>query len=245
MGEVVKARIYSYWLMAFLGLFVFRVGAQFIQVIHPVLFLPQFDAWQSGALPYHVLLVFQLAIIVFCLRIVRKFRSGTVQPSKKAGLVYLILGGVYFVVMFFRLVAGFSFAADHLWLGAHIPTIFHIILALFLLTVGFFHSPHTEKIVAWLAYPTVMLSILTGHYLCLQNNVSLQISTYSPILLGAMVITFLEMKFPHRKKWLADRNDILNDGIYMVLVQIILPKCLVFFCSDYVTRIFASTRHDI
>lgn len=217
--------------MTLLGLFVFRVAAQLVQAVHPVPFLPSFDAWQSGALPYLLLLVFQLAIIAFCGRVVWQFQSGTVEPSPRAAHVYLPLGGIYFTVMAFRLVAGFSFAATHPWLGAHIPTIFHLVLASFLLLVGFFHSPHTDKIVAWLAYPALMLAALTGHYLCLRNGVNLQIATYVPVLLGALIITFLELRFHHRREWLADRNDVQNDTLYMVLVQVLLPMFLGFFVA--------------
>ena len=224
-----RTRSYGYGLMALLGLFVFRVVAQLIQAVYPVFFLPRFEVWQSGALPYPLLVVFQLAIIAFYGRVVWKFRSGTVEPNSRAAHIYLTLGGIYFTVMAFRLVTGFSFAADHPWLGAHIPTIFHLILSSFLLLAGFFHSPYTDKIVAWLAYPAVMLAALTGHYLCLRNGVNVQIATYAPVLLGALIITFLELKFPHRRKWLADRNDVQNDTLYMVLVQILLPMFLGFF----------------
>ena len=45
-------RSYAVALAGLLLLFVFRVVAQFVQWIHPVDFLPPFDDWHSGILPY-------------------------------------------------------------------------------------------------------------------------------------------------------------------------------------------------
>ena len=125
-----KTKNYSYWLSAFLGLFVFRVIAQLIQAIWPLSILPPFDSWQSGAMSYQLLLASQIAIIVFLGNILLKFRSYNVKQNPKLGWIYLVVGTVYFVIMAFRLVAGFSFASEHAWLGAHIPGIFHLVLAL-------------------------------------------------------------------------------------------------------------------
>lgn len=226
-----KSRIYSNWLQALLILFIFRVGAQMIQAIHPLTFLPAFDAWHSSALPYPVLVAFQLLIIIACVRVIWKFRAGEITPNPGTAKICLALGALYFSVMLFRLVAGLSFAADHPWLGAPIPTIFHLVLAVFVLTIGFFHSPHTDKIATWITYPAIMLLALIGHYLCLQLDLNLQIATYAPILLAALAITFLELKLPHRNDWLMNRNDALNDATYMLLIQILLPKFLGFFVA--------------
>ena len=222
---------YEYFLKALLAVFIFRVIAQLIQAIYPVSFLPPFDAWQSGALPYSVLLAFQLVIIVICGWIIWKFHTGPVRPSPRVAAIYLTLGGIYFTVMLFRLVAGFRFAADHPWVGAHIPTFFHLVLASLLLTVGFYHSPNTDKIVARLGYPAVMVFAITGHSLCVQNSINLYIATYAPVLLGALAITFLEQNFPYRNKWLPNQADVLNDATYMVLIQVLLPKLLGFFVA--------------
>ena len=158
MSDEVDARVCSYWLILFLGLFLFRVLAQLVQAIYPVPVLPLIESWQSGALPYPLLVSFQIAIVAFCVREIVKFRSKTMQPKRTAGSIYLALGGIYFAIMTFRLVAGLSFASQDPWLGAHIPTIFHLVLASFLLTIGFYHSPDTKRIVAWSAYPAIMVA---------------------------------------------------------------------------------------
>jgi ornithine lipid hydroxylase len=221
-------KIYGNILITLLGLFVMRVAAQLIQATHSVSFLPPFEAWQSGALPYPFLVAFQLIIIAFLGHIAWKFKTQKIQLNPKSGMMYLLIGGIYFSVMAFRVVAGLSFAANHPWLGAHIPAIFHLVLASFLLTVGFYHSPYKKIIIARITYPILISSAVIGHYLCIYNNVNLQISVYVPVLLAALMITYLEKKLPHRSDWQPKQADVVNDASYMLLIQILLPRFLGF-----------------
>lgn len=133
------SRKYGYWLIFLLCLFCFRVGAQLLQHFFSVTFLPAFEDWHSGALPYWVLVTFQILIIIFCLKITYQFITGTVQPSHKTGKFCLLFGVIYFFIMLFRLVAGLTFAPDHTWLGARLPTLFHLVLASFVLVMGHFN----------------------------------------------------------------------------------------------------------
>jgi hypothetical protein len=133
------SRKHGNWLIFLLLLFSFRVGAQLLQRFYPASFLPDFDDWQSGALPYWVLVTFQILIIVICFRITYQFITGTVQPNHKTGKLCLLFGIIYFSIMLFRLVAGLTFAPDHPWLGARLPTLFHLVLTLFVLVFGHFN----------------------------------------------------------------------------------------------------------
>ena len=125
--------------MLFLSLFCFRVGAQLLQRFYPVPFLPAFEDWHSGALPYWALVIFQIIIIAICFRITCQITTGTVEPNYRIGKLSLLFGIIYFSIMLFRLVAGLTFAPDHAWLGAKLPTLFHLVLASFLLVLGHFH----------------------------------------------------------------------------------------------------------
>ena len=73
------------------------------------------------------------------------FAKGRILARRKLGVWLLALGGIYFSVMLFRLISGFTFAANHHWLGAHIPSFFHIVLASFVLLVGHFHYKNGKK----------------------------------------------------------------------------------------------------
>jgi len=130
---------YSFWLGILLLIFCFRVVAQFIQFINPVSFLPPFEDWQSGALSYEILVVSQILIIFVLLRFVVRVGNGNELPDRKSGQVYLIFGLAYLGLMLFRLGAGLTFATDHSWFSARIPTLFHLVLASFLILLGFFH----------------------------------------------------------------------------------------------------------
>jgi hypothetical protein len=135
-----KEKKYSLWLSLLLFIFCFRVAAQFIQYVSPVPFLPPFEDWQSGALSYEILVVTQIIIIFVLLRFVLRVASGKEIPDRKSGQVYLIFGLVYFGFMLFRLGAGLTIATDHSWFSARIPTLFHLVLASFLILLGYYHS---------------------------------------------------------------------------------------------------------
>ena len=134
-----ESKKHGYWLILLLLLFCFRVGAQLLQHYYPVSFLPAFEDWHSGALPYRILVIFQVLIIVICFRITYQVATGTARPNHKMGKLCMLIAIVYFSIMLFRLVAGLTFAPDHAWLGARLPTLFHLVLAFFLLVVGHFN----------------------------------------------------------------------------------------------------------
>ena len=130
---------YGHWLLFLLLIFCFRVGAQLIQLVFPLSFLPPFEAWHSGALPYWLLVVFQVVIILVFSGFVFRFYEGKESPARKLGIIYLSVGIPYFCIMIFRLAAGITFASDHIWFSAIIPTLFHLPLASFIILIGHFH----------------------------------------------------------------------------------------------------------
>ena len=137
---------YTPWLFVCSGLFIFRVTAQLIQKFYALPFLPPFEAWYSGALAYPWLLASQILIILVMIWVIAGFVKGRISARRKLGAWLLVLGGIYFLVMLFRLIAGFTFAANHHWLGAHIPAFFHIVLASFVLLVGHFHRYSNKRV---------------------------------------------------------------------------------------------------
>ncbi len=134
-----SVRGYRNVLIVLFSLFCFRVAAQAVQLIYPLPFIPAFADWHSGALPYGLLLLSQLIIIVLCLKVIYSFRGDRISPSLKSGKLYLILGCLYFSVKMVRIIGGFTFAADVSWFQARIPAFFHLVLASFLIVLGFFH----------------------------------------------------------------------------------------------------------
>ena len=118
------------------ALFGLRVLAQLMQAIYPVEWLPAFEAWQGGVLPYSVLLAGQLVLIGWMSYVLHEVRNRTVRARRWKYLFCWIFGGVYFVFMAFRWIAGMTFLAEDAWFSKTIPAFFHLVIAGFILLLG-------------------------------------------------------------------------------------------------------------
>ena len=138
-------RLYANTLWLLLGLFVYRVVAQLAVYFIDVPFLPDFNHWHSAKMPYAVLVFFQLVIILIFMRIAMTFTRRNVVPRYRVGLSLLPVGGVYFSLMFSRLIIGAFSLSDNPWWNKPIPSFFHLVLASFLIVVGYFHWRYGKK----------------------------------------------------------------------------------------------------
>ena len=86
-------------------------------------------------------------------------------------------------------------------------------------------------LMAWLAYPTVMILAISLHLQLLNLAWAIHWAAYVPVMLGALAVTVLEHKFPHQTQWQPDRYDWGNDWVFMLLVQVLLPRFLSFFIA--------------
>jgi hypothetical protein len=99
------------------------------------------NEWQSGLLPYPVLLFFQFVIIALCGRIVRDYARGIgfwTEPHRKWGKGIMIFGVVYFLSMVVRYSLRMHLHPEARWFGGTIPIFLHCILATFVMLVGRF-----------------------------------------------------------------------------------------------------------
>lgn len=134
-----------FWILLLLGgLFVLRVLAQLVQAVHPVSVLPPFEAWQGSATAYPVLLSAQIAIVVILASVLWGVGTHSVSPQRWKYRACFASGGVYFISMAFRFVAGLTVFSDVTWFSRTIPAFFHIVLATFLLTFGLYIYRHME-----------------------------------------------------------------------------------------------------
>ena len=127
---------YFLLMLLFAGLFVFRVLAQLTQAIHPVSFLPPFQAWHGATLPYPLLGALQVGIIVVLVNVLWRVRTDIISHRPWKYRVWFALGGIYFASMAVRLFAGLTFLADHPWFSKSLPAFFHVVLAIFILILG-------------------------------------------------------------------------------------------------------------
>ena len=133
------SRRYAPWLWLLLGLFTVRVLAQPIALRVDTPLLPRFESWHSGVLPYPLLVLAQLVIILWLARTAWMFSTGAIAPRHRFGALMMALGGVYFASMVARLLLGATVLSHERWFASPLPTVFHLVLAAYLLVYGHFH----------------------------------------------------------------------------------------------------------
>jgi hypothetical protein len=137
----IESQSYAPFLCLLLATFVMRVLGQLLVVLHLAPWLPALSEWQSGLLPYSLLLVAQLAIIGLFSKVCLDFASGTgffVQAKSWLGKPLRAIGAVYFAAMPIRYALYMALVPEARWLGGTIPVLLHMVLAMFLLTVSRF-----------------------------------------------------------------------------------------------------------
>jgi hypothetical protein len=132
-------RAHAALLAALMLLFAARVAAQLLQRLWPTPILPSFEAWQSGLLPYELLLASQSIILLAIAHQSVQIWRGRTRPSRRVGAVLLVLGAIYMSASCFRLAAGLSFLSGERFFASHLPSLFHIVLAAVVLVLGDFH----------------------------------------------------------------------------------------------------------
>jgi hypothetical protein len=130
---------YAHWLWFLTILFLIRVVAQPLALVVDSPLLPRFEVWHSGALPYPLLVASQLVILAAMAWAAVRLSSGRVAPSRRTGLVLLWAGAVYFGTMLIRLIVGLVVPDPGRWFASLLPTLFHLVLASFLLVLARFH----------------------------------------------------------------------------------------------------------
>ena len=97
------------------GLFALRVAAQLVQAVHQVSFLPSFEAWQGSNIPYPALLGLQACIVCVLVVVLWRVKADAIAPRPWKHQACFALGGLYFALMAFRLIAGLTFLTEYAW----------------------------------------------------------------------------------------------------------------------------------
>jgi hypothetical protein len=125
-------------------LFALRVAGQAIQRWLPLPFLPPSGAFQGSTIPYPVLLPVQLAILAIMLGVARRVRRDTLARREPIGRVLSFAGRVYFLAMLARLAIGLTVPEAPAWFRAPISSVFHLVLATFVLVLAAHHRELPE-----------------------------------------------------------------------------------------------------
>jgi len=129
------------WL--FTILLVLRVAGQLVVALRAPRGLPPMEQWQSGLLPYPVLLFGQIVVLTLMIWISLDVTTGTgyfVDPRRPdVGRALVWFSCVYFGGMVLRYIIWMWRRPDQRWFGGTIPIIFHSFVAAFLYTFGRYH----------------------------------------------------------------------------------------------------------
>jgi hypothetical protein len=104
--------------------------------------LPPMHQWQSGLLPYPVLLLGQILVLILMFWICVDFSTTSgmfVQPYPGRGTYVVWFSYIYFGGMVLRYVIWMWRRPDQRWFGGTIPIIFHCVVAAFLFVFGTYH----------------------------------------------------------------------------------------------------------
>lgn len=130
-------------LIALTALFGVRVIAQLgsIFVVDGWVFdgwIPAFERWSSGVIPYPLLLVLQLLILVSMVS--GCAYPGRWRPGSSAIRTMKWLALAYFLIMLLRLIVALSGVSSPPWWQMPLPALFHLVLAGYLYLFAQYHN---------------------------------------------------------------------------------------------------------
>ena len=133
----------SFYLSLFTVLLFLRVVGQIVVALRAPRWLPPMGQWQSGLLPYPVLLLGQAIVLTLMVWICVDFMRGAgffIEPRRPEGGRGIVwFSRVYFGAMILRYIIWMWRRPDQRWIGGTIPIIFHSVVAAFLYTFGRYH----------------------------------------------------------------------------------------------------------
>lgn len=156
---VARAKSLAPYLSLLAGLFLGRVLGQILVYFNVFtapagvtswgLYLPTMARWQSGVLPYPLLVVSQCLILGLLSLIVRQFARGEgwlVVPKARLGMALLAFGTLYAGSMAVRFFLYLShLVRDESYLGGWIPIVFHWILSAVILLMAWHHRQTNDE----------------------------------------------------------------------------------------------------
>jgi len=106
-------------------------------------------------------------------------------------------------------------------------------------------SQREMGILHWAAYPGVFVALFFIHFGLISLGVGAGPSSYTAVILGAITVTFLEFAIPYDCSWRPKKSDILNDALFMMIVQMLLPPLLTLAAGLTLIRYIQTTSLTI
>jgi len=111
-----------------------RVVGQLIVFFYGPRWLPPMEQWQSGLVPYPLLVAVQCVVLYLMVSISVDFTRASgfwMEPHPRLGTIVLWWSYLYLSAMVVRYVVRMSRRPDQRWLGGTIPIVFHSLVAVF------------------------------------------------------------------------------------------------------------------
>jgi len=90
-----------------------------------------------------------------------------------------------------------------------------------------------KRMLQFSIYPITISVAVFLHWWLTRSGYPLIITTYLPVICAALFIHVLEQLNPYQIHWLPSKADFIQDSLYMVMVQVLLPKAMSFAMAIY------------
>ena len=84
-----------------------------------------------------------------------------------------------------------------------------------------------QSTIRWLVYPVLLGGAMALLWALLALGASLAWAPYLAVAILGPLVVLAERALPYRPGWQASRSDLVDDGLYLLVVQIALPLALV------------------
>ncbi len=231
--DVVGSGLHRPILALFSFIFFLRIVAQYLQSNRVIVSLPAFEQWHSETVPYPVLLGLQIVFLGAMILTVLLIGSKSCWP--RFGNTLKVLALLYATAMFVRMTIGVFNLSLASWFDGAVSTAFHFVLAAFLLTLGSMMTANVPakrweqraRIVTRIAaYPTLIVGGYAMYVWLRETGAPLLFSSYLSALLGLIGIILHETLAPAREDWRPALQEVVQDGLFVVIVQIGVPVTL-------------------
>jgi len=91
-------------------------------------------------------------------------------------------------------------------------------------------------------YPLTMVISTLLFFLLIDTDSKLLLATTTPFLFAIAVILFFEKQMTFNKKWKPNASDIKTDAIYLVIVQTLLPKILLWISVLFIAHFLVEQK---
>lgn len=214
-------------------LFAVRVAAEATARLAETAALPPLAVFQSEAIPYAALLILQSALLGGMA--LTLWRLGRIGPKPRAARALVAAALLYAAATVGRAIVGVFGLASGSWVDAPIATAFHLVLAAWLFIFGYWIADAalrsrlrqaTRRVGRFAAYPLLLGGALALFFWLRAHDAPSGFSSYLAGFLAASGVLILELAAPYRAGWTPSRRTVLQDALYLSVVQVALPAAL-------------------